>query len=96
MHPELQKADIKSFGERYRCSVEEEEDLLEFYDENEGDLTALLETIILSRNEDIPRFVEFLEKQIQGGFLERYESFDQTKNKIRQLPDERSEAKAEK
>jgi hypothetical protein len=55
---------------------------------NKGDVTALLENIMLSENEDIPRFVELIEKRIADGTVKKYSKWDKTKNKIRELPDE--------
>ena len=61
MHPEIQKKDIKSFSERYRHSEEEQQDLLEFYDSNKGNIKNILECIMCSQNDDVARFVEFYE-----------------------------------
>jgi DnaJ family protein C protein 9 len=61
MHPEVTKTDIKTFAERYRHSDEEQTDLLDFYEEHGGDITALIECIMCSSNDDVPRFVEFFE-----------------------------------
>lgn len=48
MHPEIKKEDILTFSERYRGSEEEEEDLLEYYDDNDGDISKILCTIMVS------------------------------------------------
>lgn len=96
MHPEITKQDIKGFAERYRNSKEEQEDLLAYYQEKGGDLTHILEEIICSANEDVPRYVEYFELQIKQGTLKRTKKFDATKAKVKLLPDERAEAKEEK
>ena len=57
MHPEIKKEDVKSFSERYRGSQEEQEDLIDFYVDNEGDVTHILEEIICSTNDDRERFM---------------------------------------
>ena len=93
MFPEITKEDFKSFEERYRGSAEEEQDLLEFYEDNEGDLTSILESIMVSRNEDVERFIKFFEAKIKSGELEKTALFDKTKKKIKLLPDEKQEAK---
>ena len=61
MHPEVTKKDVKDFSQRYRHSAEEEEDLLDYFVDNDGDVTHMLESIICSMNEDVPRFVKFYE-----------------------------------
>ena len=42
MHPEISKKDVKGFTEQYKGSDEEAEDLLAFYEENEGDIRNIL------------------------------------------------------
>lgn len=96
LHPEVTKADYKSFTERYQGSEEESQDLIEFYEEQNGDISKILEFIICSMNEDVPRFVEFYEAKIKSGALKKTPNFEKSKKKIQLLPDERAEAKVEK
>ena len=70
--------------------------MIDFYNDYEGDMTGILEHIIASTNESIPRFLEFYEEQFKKGELERTKLFDKTKNKIKLLADEKAEAKKEK
>jgi DnaJ family protein C protein 9 len=65
--PELKTHDIESFGLKYRFSKSEEEDLLKFYIDNEGDMTYILQNVILSRNEDVSRFMAFFEEKLNSG-----------------------------
>lgn len=96
MHPEIKKADFKSFKERYQGSEEEQEDLVAFYEENEGNITTILECIMCSENDDLPRFIEFYESQIAKGELEAYPAFSKSKNEVVMMEDEAELAKAEK
>jgi hypothetical protein len=57
----ITKDDIKGFASRYKGSDEEAEDLLEFYFENEGDITTILQCIMCSENADKARFIQFYE-----------------------------------
>ena len=75
MHPEITKKDYKSFAERYRNSLEEATDLIEFYEEQNGNITKIMEFIMCSTNDDAPRFIEFFEQKIKIGELEEYPSF---------------------
>jgi len=59
-------------------------------------MRGLLENIIASENSDVPRFIEFYETQIKDKKLESTKKFKETKDKMRLLPDEKVEAKAEK
>ena len=64
MHPEISKKDFRSFAEYYKNSDEEKEDLLAFYEEMEGDISSILQVIMCSENEDLPRFITFFETSI--------------------------------
>ena len=62
LHPEVTKKDVKDFSARYRHSKEEEADLIEYFEDHEGDLTNILENIICSENSDVERFVKFYQQ----------------------------------
>ena len=96
LHPEITKSDYKSYIATFKGSKQEEEDLLNFYKSQKGDIKGLLENIIASTNDDIPRFIEFYEKAIAKGDIEKTQKFEQTKKKIRLLADEKEEAQKEK
>ena len=94
--PEISVKDINSFEQKYRKSMEEQDDLMEFLVENEGDVTNVLHDIILSRNGDIGRFLRFFQKIIkQKDYQYLASNFRRTKGKITKLDDEAEEAEAE-
>lgn len=39
----------------------EKQDLINFYNQNNGDISLILESIPLSNNEDLPRFLDIYE-----------------------------------
>lgn len=82
-HPEISKDDFTSYVDKFRGSKEEETDLKNFYQEFKGDMKGLLEHIIASRNEDIPRFIKFFEKCFEDGSLQKTAKFTQTKGKVK-------------
>jgi len=96
MHPEISKDDVRSFADRYRNSPDEEQDLLDYYLDRDGDVTHILEEIICSTNDDVPRFLTFLDKAIAEGKLTTTKKFTKSRGTIKLLPDERVEAKQEK
>ena len=88
--PELREQDIESFEQKYRNSIEEKNDLIEFYLDNEGKMTLILQNIILSRNSDIKRFLKFFEQELKSGeqkeeLLKWKKNFNKTKKKIKKL-----------
>lgn len=58
-------------------------------------MKSLLESIILSRNEDIERFLKFYDQQIAEKKLRNYRAYEITKKKIRKL-DTHESAQADK
>jgi DnaJ family protein C protein 9 len=93
MHPEISKDDVRSFADRYRNSPDEEQDLLDYYLDREGDITHILEEIICSSNDDVARFLSFFDKAIAEGKLTSTKKFTKSRGSIKLLPDERVEAK---
>ena len=66
---------------------------LSFFKRLKGDLTHLLKFAILSKNEDIPRFVTIFEDSIESKTLTKYIStFNSTKNKIKKEVEEVKQA----
>ena len=80
----------------YKNSEEEKQDLLDFYEENDGDITGILECIMCSENEDLPRFVKFFEESFKLNLIEKTEAYEISKDKVSLMEDEKSEAKKEK
>ncbi len=52
---------------------------MEFYNDQQGNIKKILEFIMCSRNEDVPRFIDFFESKIANKELKRYKAFDQSK-----------------
>ena len=62
----------------------------------EGDISTILQCIMCSENEDLPRFIEFYEGAIARGDIEQTPLFQASKTRVIVLDDEAAEAKAEK
>lgn len=88
--------DIQSYKAKYVGSAEEQEDLLDFFEENEGDITLVLEAIPYSSNDDIPRFVEFYESCKSDYEAKVQENFRLTKNTVKPYKEELTKEQAEK
>ena len=88
--------DIQSYKVKYVGSAEEEEDLLNFFEENEGDVTLVLEAIPYSSNEDVPRFVEFFESRKSDYSKKFQENLRLTKNSVKPYSEELTKEEAEK
>ena len=88
IYKEITKKDIDSFELRYKGSKEEEEDLLEFYETHEGNVSRLLEWIPLSKNEDIDRLLKIIDKAIKEGKVKKFPKYSTSKKKVKLLKEE--------
>jgi DnaJ homolog subfamily C member 9 len=71
VHPEIQEEEFVSYVEKYKNSTEEQNDLIQFYKKYKGDISGLIEHIIASENQDIPRFITFYEQMFKEKKLKR-------------------------
>jgi hypothetical protein len=87
--------DVENFKTKYVGGAEEEEDLLDFFEENEGDITFVLEAIPYSSNNDVARFVKFFESQISNYDESLYKNFELTKRFVKPYAEELTKEEAE-
>lgn len=67
--------DIEKFEAEYKCSDEEEKDVLKYYVQFKGDLSKCLECVMCSREEDKKRWVEdYIKPAVKKGEVEDYAS----------------------
>ena len=85
--------DIESFQSKYINSKDEEEDLINFYNSNGGDIKKILEWIPYSTNDDVQRYIKIYEKLFKKKTLTKTKKFDETKNKVELLKEDAEEAK---
>ena len=84
--------DIENFEKKYVESKDEEEDLINFYNENGGDITKILEWIPFSKNEDVTRFIKIYEKLFKKNTLKKNKRFENTKDKVQLIKEDAKEA----
>ena len=85
--------DIENFEKKYVGSKDEEDDLINFYNENGGDIKNILEWIPFSKNEDVERFVKIYEKLFKKKTLKKNKKFEDSKDKVKLLKEDPNEAK---
>ncbi|KAK4183050.1 glycosyl hydrolase family 81-domain-containing protein [Podospora australis] len=87
---------IEGFRKQYKGSDEEKDDLLAAYEEFEGDMDAVYETVMLSDvAEDDERFRKIIDEAIAEGKVEAYKKYTKETNKSRtaRVKNSRKEAK---
>jgi DnaJ homolog subfamily C member 9 len=64
---------IDAFAEKYKCSEEEEQDVLKYYKQYRGHVGKMLENVMLSTEKDAHRWMEdYLEPAIKAGRVPDY------------------------
>ena len=85
--------DIESFEKKYINSKDEEEDLINFYKSNDGDIRKILEWIPFSKNEDVERYIKIFEKLFKKKTLKKNKKFEDSKDKVKLIKEDPNEAK---
>lgn len=85
--------DIESFEKKYVGSKDEEEDLINFYNENNGDIKTILEWIPFSKNEDIERYIKIYEKLFKKKTLKKNKKYEDSKDNVKLIKEDPDEAK---
>lgn len=85
--------DIENFEKKYVGSKDEEDDLINFYNENGGDIKNILEWIPFSKNEDVERYVKIYEKLFKKKTLKKNKKFEDSKDKVKLIKEDPNEAK---
>lgn len=71
--PKVTTADIDAFEVKYKCSDEEQSDVLKYYTQFKGDLNKMLECVMLSSDVDKGRWVQdYIEPAIERGDVDDF------------------------
>ncbi|EJK50376.1 hypothetical protein THAOC_30668 [Thalassiosira oceanica] len=73
LFPKVTTKDIDAFEVKYKCSDEEEEDVLKYYSQFKGDLNKMVECVMLSSDIDKERWVaDYIKPAIEEGSVGDY------------------------
>ncbi|CAM9412110.1 unnamed protein product [Ascophyllum nodosum] len=75
LFPKITVADIESFGKKYQRSQEERDDVLDAYKKCRGEMSAMIDSIMLATEADEDRFREIIELAIQQDNLPVFPTF---------------------
>jgi DnaJ family protein C protein 9 len=96
IYPTITKDDIDNFTLKYKNSEMENQDLINFYNENDGNMTDLLQWIPLSETGDITRYLKIYEDLFKRKILIKTKKYSVTKNKIKAIAEDSVEEVIEK
>eukprot|EP00587_Corethron_hystrix_P008872 CAMPEP_0113319934 /NCGR_PEP_ID=MMETSP0010_2-20120614/13932_1 /TAXON_ID=216773 ORGANISM="Corethron hystrix, Strain 308" /NCGR_SAMPLE_ID=MMETSP0010_2 /ASSEMBLY_ACC=CAM_ASM_000155 /LENGTH=300 /DNA_ID=CAMNT_0000177591 /DNA_START=85 /DNA_END=984 /DNA_ORIENTATION=+ /assembly_acc=CAM_ASM_000155 len=75
----VETEDIEAFEKTYKGSEEERADVIRYYEVTKGNLHKMLDCVMLSNEEDLPRWVEdYIKPAIAAGKVVRYDALDRT------------------
>jgi len=83
LFPRVTPTDIQAFEARYKGSAEELDDLVDFYNSNNGNVSKLFECVLLAEPDDCNRFIDLFHQLIKDGRIKTTPSFKKT---VKQLP----------
>jgi DnaJ family protein C protein 9 len=90
--PTVTTADIDAFEVKYKCSDEEEADVLKYYSQFKGDLNKMIECVMLSSDADKERWVtDYINPAIESGNVKDYS--DKLKKTMGSAPTKKSKSK---
>ena len=90
--PKVTTKDIDAFEVKYKCSDEEEKDVLEYYKKFKGDLNKMVECVMLSSDADKERWVkDYINPAIAKGDIKDYT--DRIKKTMGSAPSKSKKAK---
>ena len=90
--PKVTEADIEAFEVKYKCSDEEEVDVLKYYTQFKGDLNKMVECVMLSSDADKERWVkDYINPAIEKGDVSDYT--DMIKKTMGSAPSKKKQAK---
>ena len=72
---------------------EEDEDLINFYNENDGNMKHILEWIPFSKNEDVERYIKIYENLFKSKNLKKNKKYEDSKDNIKLIREDPNETK---
>ncbi|KAG5188463.1 hypothetical protein JKP88DRAFT_304194 [Tribonema minus] len=97
LFPKVTTSDIDKFKGEYQGSEEEKGDIIKAYVACKGDMAKVIDTVMLSGNDDAARFGTVIEEAIAAGDVKSYAAFKTSLSKLtRPGKKAKTSAKAEK
>ncbi|KAL2082898.1 hypothetical protein ACEWY4_020671 [Coilia grayii] len=98
LFPKITLQDIVEFEQKYKGSEEERQDLMQLYQQHEGDMDAIMASALCCTQEDEPRIVALIQAAIDAGEVPAHNAFSKEsdrKKKARRKRAEREKQEAE-
>ncbi|KJP89963.1 hypothetical protein AK88_00419 [Plasmodium fragile] len=77
-HERIKVEDILNYEKKYKNSSDEKEDLIEFYNKYNGNLTHILEYIPFSEESDLPRYIDIYNNLFKSKEIKQTPDYDKS------------------
>ncbi|CAA9989404.1 DnaJ protein, putative [Plasmodium knowlesi strain H] len=84
-HERIKVEDILNYEKKYKNSSDEKEDLLEFYNKFNGNLTHILEYIPFSEEADLTRYIDIYNSLFKSKEIKKTPDYDKTLKNINNI-----------
>ena len=81
LFPKITTNDIDEFALKYRFSDSERDDVIKAYVSHKGDMKKLVNSIMCSNEDDLERFANMIDSEIQGGKIKSFQKYTSFVNK---------------
>lgn len=81
LFPKITLQDILDFGSKYKGTNEERQDVLQLYATHQGDMDAIMVSVLCATQEDEPRLCSIIQEAIQNGEVTAFPAFTQESEK---------------
>jgi DnaJ family protein C protein 9 len=88
IYPKINVDMIEEYKKKYVGLEEEQQDVIDFYNKFNGDITKILEYIPFSNNEDVGRLKKIIEKCFEEGVLTKTVKYTKSHNKVKLIAEE--------
>ena len=81
LFPKVSLKDIEKFAEKFQNSEEEREELKKAYEEAEGDMGQIIDSVMCATEDDEERFREIINEMIESKEVEKFKAFTKENKK---------------
>lgn len=75
LFPKITVQDIQDFERKYKGSEEEKQDVMQLYEQHQGDMDAIMASALCCSQEDEPRLAELIHAAIRSGEVAAHPAF---------------------
>ncbi|CAN9499657.1 unnamed protein product [Ophioblennius macclurei] len=95
LFPKITVQDILEFEKKYKGSDEERQDVIQLYNQHQGDMDAIMASLMCATQEEEPRLCGIIQEAIDGGDVTAFPAFTQESQKKKRTRRKRADRERE-